>query len=319
MARITNLRRLIPALVIVLFAPAAFGQPGTGTEPKASEPTPKGDKAGPCLEVRFTDNSVMKLGIREDKVDFMTQYGKLSIPVADIERIEFGLRISDEVKRKIEAAIADLGDPNFRRREAASGILLGLREKAYPAVVQATKSTDTEVAARAEELLKKLEEAVPAEILKVRDHDIVHTAKSKIAGKVEASTLKAMSTQFGEVQLRLTDVFVMSSKSTTPEVDNSNVAAGPPSLTEYTNRIGQTFTFRVTGNAAAGSVWGTDLYTTDSALAAVVVHTGLIKNGETGVIKVTIMASPPAFVGSTRNGVTSSPYQMYPASYRVHK
>src|SRR5262249_3449957 len=131
MIRSTCLHHLFPAVVVAMLIvpPAAFGQ---------SDPPPKPEKSTtPLLEVRFTDNSVMKLGIKEERVEFMTQYGKLSIPVADIERIEFGLRVPDDVKKRIEAAIADLGDPNFRRREAASAILLGLREKAYPAVVQA--------------------------------------------------------------------------------------------------------------------------------------------------------------------------------------
>ena len=292
---------------------------GFGQEPKATDPAPMADKAPGSLEVRFTDNSVMKLTIREEHVDFTTQYGKLKIPVKDIERIELGLRIPPEIKSRIEAAIADLGAPDFKRREAASKILLELREKAYPAVTRATDSSDSEVANRAEELIKKFKETIPEELLKRRDHDVIHTANSKIAGQIEASTLKATSNQFGDVQVKLADVFVMSSKSTTPEPDNSNVQFGPTHLAEYNNRIGQTFTFKVTGNPAAGSVWGTDVYTTDSALAAVVVHTGLLKPGQTGVVKVTIVPSPPAFIASSLNGVTSSPYQAYPAASRVHK
>jgi hypothetical protein len=261
----------------------------------------------------------MKLGIRDEFVDFATPYGKLRIPVKDIERIELGLRIPEDMKARIEAAIADLGAPDFKRREAASKILLELREKAFPAVVSATDSSDSEVANRAEELVKKFKETIPEEMLKKRDQDIIHTTSSKISGKIEASTLKAMSNQFGEVQVKLADVFVMSAKSTAPAVDDSNVQFGPAQLYEFNNRIGQTFTFKVTGNVAAGTVCGTDVYTTDSALAAVVVHAGLLKNGQTGVIKVTIIPSPNNFVGTVRNGVTSSQYNQYPAAYRVHK
>jgi LCCL domain len=306
---------------VILTSAVAFGQPRpSGQEPKGTPgEAAKNDKSGALLEVRFTDNSVMKLGIRDEFVDFTTQYGKLKIPVKDIERIDFGLRVPEDMKARIEAAIADLGAPDFKRREAASKILLELREKAYPFVVKATDSSDSEVANRAEELVKKFKDTIPAEMLKTRDQDIIQTASSKIAGRIDASTLKAMSNQFGEVQVRLADVFVMSSKATSAEVDTSNVQFGPAHVYEYSNRIGQTFTFKVTGNVAAGSVWGTDVYTTDSALAAVVVHTGLLKNGETGVIKVSIIPSPNAFVGSVRNGVSSSAYNQYPAAYRVHK
>ena len=57
------------------------------------------------------------------------------------------MRIPEDVQKRIEAAIADLGNSQFRRREAAGAILLGLREKAYAAVVKATKNQDMEIAA----------------------------------------------------------------------------------------------------------------------------------------------------------------------------
>jgi hypothetical protein len=34
-------------------------------------------------------------------------------------------------------------------------------------------------------------------------------------------------------------------------------------------------------------------------------------------VRVTILPPPPAFGGSTQNGVTSSPYGAYPAAYQV--
>lgn len=320
MIRATTLR--ICSLAALLATPLAVwaqARPSGQDAKTNSGEAAKSDKPEPSLEVRFTDNSVMKLGIREEFVDFTTQYGKLKIPVVDIERIEFGLRVPESTKARIEAAIADLGAPDFKRRQAASKILLELREKAYPFVVKATDSTDSEVAMRAEELVRKFKETIPAEMLKERGMDIIHTANSKIAGRIEASSMKAVSNQFGDVQVKLADVFIMSAKSTASVPDDGNVAFGPAHMYEFNNRIGQTFTFKVTGNAAAGSVWGTDVYTTDSALAAVVVHAGLLKNGETGVIKVTMLPSPPAFVGSVRNGVSTSGYNQYPAAYRVHK
>lgn len=326
----TSSRACLIAVALLLFANSGVLQgqfrriPRDPNGPKLESPidesAPKTGKAdlNGNLEVRFTDNSMMKLKIKEEWIEVMTQYGKLTIPVADIQRIEFGMRIPADVKKQIENAIAGLGDPEFRRRETASALLLGLREKAYPAVLEAAKSSDTEIVTRAEELAKKLGEAVPAEILKIREFDIIHTETSKIAGKIEAATLKADSAQFGEVQLRLADVFIISSKSTAPEPDTSNVAMAPGNLYAYNNQIGKTFQFKVTAQAG-GTVWGTDLYTTDSFLPAAVIHAGLLQAGQTGIIKVTIMASPPVFVGSARNGINSEAYQQFPSSYRVHK
>src|ERR1700722_3936572 len=88
--------------------------------------TPKGDTAkkkaaastAGAIEVRFIDDRTMKLQLRDERLELETDYGKLLIPVADIQRIEFGLRISDEVRKKIAAAIGELGSADFRRRQA---------------------------------------------------------------------------------------------------------------------------------------------------------------------------------------------------------
>lgn len=73
--------------------------------------------------------------------------------------------------------------------------------------------------------------------------------------------------------------------------------------------------FRVTG-AASGSVYGTDIYTSDSSLSAAAVHAGLVKDGETGIVKVTTIPNHQGYTGSTRNGVTTSSWSSYPG-YRL--
>ncbi len=76
-------------------------------EPKAAEPTPPARpkvNVEPCaVEVRLADGSVLKVTLREDKFNVATKFGKLAIPVADVYRIEFATRISDDVA-KIEAS-----------------------------------------------------------------------------------------------------------------------------------------------------------------------------------------------------------------------
>ena len=142
-----NVGHFITLCALVFLQPAwCLGQGKTADEPSAKDVRPVGDAA---VEVRFTDNSVLKLSLREDRIEFLTQYGRLYIPVADIKRIEFGLRVPDDVAKKVDSALADLGNSQFRRRETASAILLGLREKAYPAVLKATHNSDMEIANRA--------------------------------------------------------------------------------------------------------------------------------------------------------------------------
>ena len=90
----------------------------------------------------------------------------------------------------------------------------------------------------------------------------------------------------------------------------------PGSLYAYNNCVGRTGFFRVTG-ANTGSVWGTDTYTTDSHLATAAVHSGALKMGQTGTVKVTILQGQSSYQGSTRNGITSYPWSTFPASYKV--
>jgi hypothetical protein len=49
----------------------------------------------------------------------------------------------------------------------------------------------------------------------------------------------------------------------------------------------------------------------DSYLPAAAIHAGVLKPGETGVVKFKIVPSPQAYQGSTQNGVTSGNYPFY--------
>jgi len=90
----------------------------------------------------------------------------------------------------------------------------------------------------------------------------------------------------------------------------------PGNLSAYAQRVGESFTFSVTGRTG-GSVYGTGTYTTDSDLATAAVHAGLVKDGEKGVVQVTIVATPNQFQGSAANGVTSSNWGAYPGAYTL--
>lgn len=302
--------RLSAAVAVLICAPMICGQ----DEPKKSN-----RPAEPLVEVKLVDDSVLKLTLLDTQVEFLTPYGRLSIPVSEIRRVDLGLRIPDEVAVIIQGAIADLGSPQFRKREEAMALLLKYREKSYGALKQAAKTPDAEVAKRAEELIEKLQVMVPESRLEMPDYDVIQTDLSKISGKIMTPTLRARSFTFGDVQLKLADALAM---STTGFRDKEELAQGlsdPGTLSGYQQpqHIGKTYTFRVTGSGS-GSLWGTEVYTLDSTLAAAAVHMGVLKVGQTGNVKVTILGPSVGFVGSTRNGLTSSNYANYPGAYRIH-
>lgn len=92
----------------------------------------------------------------------------------------------------------------------------------------------------------------------------------------------------------------------------------PTNAVGIANQTGRTFYYRVTGNRN-GSCYGTDVYTTDSYIATVAVHAGVLKHDETGVVKLRILPARANFTSTTRNGVTSSSWSNYPASYSVER
>ena len=67
--------------------------------------------------------------------------------------------------------------------------------------------------------------------------------------------------------------------------------------------------------ASLDSIWGTNFYTTDSAVCVAGVHAGLITRGSGGNVKVRIREGQSLYIGSVRNGVESSFYGPFSSSY----
>ena len=92
----------------------------------------------------------------------------------------------------------------------------------------------------------------------------------------------------------------------------------PGNLTRFSNQIGRAFYFEVVGTRV-GSVWGTNSYTHDSNLACAAVHAGVLKPGQRGIVKVTIIESPDQHLGSTQHGVTTFDFGPFAASYTIER
>jgi hypothetical protein len=175
----------------------------TADEPSAPRSKAKADPRK--VEVVFDDGSTVKMTLLQDHVEITSRYGKFKIPIAEVVRIEFGLRYPEGVENRVNKAIAGLGDRNFRKRESASAELLDLAEYAYPALREAANHSDAEVVKRAEELVKKIEENA-GERLAIPWHDVIHTIEFPIPGRIELSHFKASTPYFGEVQVALAEI-----------------------------------------------------------------------------------------------------------------
>jgi LCCL domain len=100
-------------------------------------------------------------------------------------------------------------------------------------------------------------------------------------------------------------------------LEQNHVASDAPGgMHGLCNTVGTTYYFRITG-AAEGQVWGTDVYTRDSVLGAAAVHAGLLKPGQSAVLRLEVVPARESYPGSTRNGVTTSDYAQFPECWRL--
>ncbi len=114
-----------------------------------------------------------------------------------------------------------------------------------------------------------------------------------------------------------TEYSLQSSTSFVAGGDNpptTTVATAPTNLVGYRNKVGGVYQFTVTG-VARGAVWGTDVYTDDSSVAAAAVHAGVLAAGETKTVTVTILPGQASYPASTRNGVSSASWGSWAGSY----
>jgi hypothetical protein len=300
----------------VCLALAAALTPGRGRADEDAPPK-RADLTAPNVEARLVDDSVLRVRLREERIEVVTRYGKLSVPLADIRRIEFASRAPDDVIKQIDALIEKLNDPQDKTREEAVAELLRFKALAVAPLQKAAKSGNADLAKRAGDALERLRDEVPAEQLEIHALDVIHTDDMRIAGRIEATSLKAQTRAFGEVQIKVAELRLLSADAV-PDVDVGNVQPGPVTLAAFGGQHGQKFAFRVTGAGGGGSLWGTDVYTTDSCLAMAAVHAGVLKVGQTGIVRVQIIGQHPGFVGSMRNGIASDHYGAHPG-YKILK
>jgi hypothetical protein len=96
---------------------------------------------------------------------------------------------------------------------------------------------------------------------------------------------------------------------------SSRPQADPGTLFNYADAVGQTLQFALVGSTS-GTIWGDEIYTSDSVLAVAAVHAGLLAPGESGVVTVEVIEGPASYQGIERNGVVSRSYANWDIAYR---
>lgn len=181
------------------------------------------------VEILFANGSLVRLTLVQEKIEVNTLYGKLSVPLKDIRRIEFGVHVPEGVDKKVEAAIKLLGSADFKERDGAMRDLVSFGAYAYPALLQAAKSSELEVAKRATDAVTRIRAKVPAKDLRVGEDDRIVTGVFTIVGRIVTPTIKAQTEYFGEAQLSLSQLrhlrVLVESRDTDVTIDAAKYAS----------------------------------------------------------------------------------------------
>jgi hypothetical protein len=94
------------------------------------------------------------------------------------------------------------------------------------------------------------------------------------------------------------------------------LSAGTSDMQQFSESdIGKIYRITITGTVG-GAIWGTDIYTSDSYIPCAAVHAGFIANGETKEVYIKVVQGLNEYIGSTRNGVSTSGYGGWGLSYQ---
>jgi hypothetical protein len=162
--------------------------------------------AQPTAEIRTHDGSSNRVKVLEESITIETRYGKLTVPIADVRRIDIGGQKSEAIEAKIRLALSRLGSDVHRDRELGSRDLVSLGRVAYWDVLRATKSQNLEVSTRAQTILKTILDNLPPDQVPKNELDVIETRDFPIHGRILGQGFKCQSEVFDSLPVQLFQV-----------------------------------------------------------------------------------------------------------------
>lgn len=131
--------------------------------------------------------------------------------------------------------------------------------------------------------------------------------------------LKSLQTSYAQTGM-IDEALAIRARLRTLRADLFGVKSDPGSMSDFSSSdVGKSFLFEVVGTNE-GNVWGTDAYTGDSRVAVAAVHSGSLRVGERGLVRVTIVdGSERLFDGSERHGIRSMDYGNYSVAFQTER
>jgi LCCL domain len=221
-------------------------------------------------------------------------------------------RIGSEIQKKRDKTTAELKKiQDGFCKEAKLDEAVAVRDVIRTLQAGGNVAPGAELPAAVQEMLKQFEQE-EAEVYEKAEAD---TKKNK--GKTVAELQKIQDTFCRDAKL---DEAVAVRDLLRGILDVRKAALADPGNLNHTEAdIGKVFYYNVTGAAAGGAIYGTDVFLSGSVLAAAAVHSGVLKDGQRGVVKVTILPGQQTYTATTRNGVASNAAGAGTVSFKVER
>lgn len=179
----------VAVIVLGFFSAALFAQE---TANKSA-----GSLSSPCV-VHLTDGSRLMVIILQKDMEVVTKYGKQTVPFGDIRKIEFGFRCPSEKEKEIRACVDNLKSSDFKERQVAQNRLSGkeMGRLAYPFLKKISdikNGSDLESVRRAGMAMEKIRMETSANLLNLKDRDVLWAEEFMITGKVQGIAFRARS------------------------------------------------------------------------------------------------------------------------------
>ena len=146
-----------------------------------------------------------------------------------------------------------------------------------------------------------------------------HSNKSLVALFVIAIVITGCSKVKNDNRTGSTSQTSNPSPASNPAATAPDGAAKPTAWETTANSLSSTdihvFTLNCPAGGAFHSVWGSDIYTTDSSICTAAVHSGLITFERGGTVTIELKKGRNIYGASERNGVTTSAYGSWPLSF----
>ena len=224
-----------------------------------------------------------------------------ALQLAEFE--EETLRVLDVARAEADARLEELRADHARRR----GSLIETQEAELAGL-------ETRLSGRRAELEDRLAAAGEVLLLQDRLSSDLETIQSNLAtlGRIEQEVVATRATTLEAVSGRWEGTASCGASQSAPS------EAACPSTTNATSLAAGPFTCSCPPGPHAGQIWGTDMYTSNSATCLAAQHAGAIPAEASSPRRVTIIPEPglQSYDGSSRNGVTSLAYGAWSASFR---